>query len=235
MTTSGLHTNHTDRVIEIPVIIPREDVLAYFKQERTRAKAESVVDEVINIAREVARPKGLYRVSCIGEHDRDGIEIDDVRFTSRVLTKNLRSVTTVVPEIVTCGQELDEVDIPPRDFMRYYCLDIIKTVVMFHATEYFFNHIKETFGFEDMTHLHPGEFADWPISEQHQLFRLFEDTESSIGVKLTSATTLQPIQSGSGLIFSNGNNFESCQLCLQANCAGRRRPYDPRLVKRFTE
>jgi hypothetical protein len=48
--------------IDIPAVIKREEVLAEFKQERTRAKVESIVDEVIAMAMEVARPKGLYRV-----------------------------------------------------------------------------------------------------------------------------------------------------------------------------
>lgn len=221
--------------IDIPAVITRDEVLAEFKQERTRAKVETILDEVIGMAMEVARPKGLYRVCRVEERDRDGVVVDGVRLTSRVLSKNLSETCTVIPELVTCGHELDRVNISPKDFIRYYCLDVIKTVVMFHATDFFFNHLKEEFDLTEMVHLHPGEFGDWPITQQAPLIELLGDTESSIGVKLTSTMTLQPVKSGSGLIFSNGFSFESCQLCLQANCPGRRKPYNPRLVRQFTE
>ena len=221
--------------IDIPAEIPREDVLAEFKQERTRAKVETIVDDLIDMATEAARPKGLFRVCRVEERDRDGVVVDGVRLTSRVLSKNLSDTCTVIPELVTCGRELDELPVSPKDFIRYYCLDVIKTVVMFHATEYFFNYLKDTFNLTEMVHLHPGEFGDWPITEQAPLFQLLGDTEASIGVKLTSSLTLQPVKSGSGLVFSSDHSFESCQLCLQANCPGRRKPYNPRLVKQFTE
>jgi hypothetical protein len=56
-----------------------------------------------------------------------------------------------------------------------------QTVVKFHATDYFFNHLKERFELKEMVHLHPGEFGDWPITQQEPLFKLLGGTESSIG------------------------------------------------------
>ena len=223
----------TDHRIDLPVEVDRDEVLALFKQERTRAKAESLIDEVLGLALKVAKPKGLYRIACVGERDREGVEIDGVRFTSRVLSSNLAEITTVIPYITTCGRELDETGITPADFMRYYLLDMIKMRLMFHGMAYFMDFLKNHYGFEQATHLHPGEFADWPISEQTQLFALFDDPEGAIGVKLTPNLTLDPIKSGTGILFSNGLSFESCQLCLQPRCAGRRAPYSPALVKKF--
>ncbi len=54
-------------------------------------------------------------------------------------------------------------------------------MVKFHATDYFFNHLKERFELKEMVHLHPGEFGDWPITQQEPLFKLLGGTESSIG------------------------------------------------------
>ncbi len=224
----------TDHRIDLPVEVKRDEVLAQFKQERTRAKAETLIDEVLALALNVARPKGLYRIACVGEHDREGVEIDGVRFTSRVLASNLSSINTVIPYVTTAGRELEETGITPADFMRYYLLDMIKMRMMFHGLAYFMDYLKQHYGFEQATHLHPGEFADWPISEQTQLFALFDDPEAAIGVKLTPNLTLDPIKSGTGILFSNGMSFESCQLCLQPHCAGRRKPYSPALVKKFT-
>jgi hypothetical protein len=224
----------TDHRIDLPVRVERDEVLALFKQERTRAKAETLVDEVLELAKRVAKPRGLYRIACVGEHDREGVEIDGVRFTSRVLSSNLAEINTVIPYVATCGRELDETGITPADFMRHYLLENVKMRLMFHAIAYFMDYLGEKYGLTDFTHLHPGEFKDWPISEQTQLFALFDDPEAAIGVRLTPNLTLDPIKSGTGILFSNGLSFESCQLCLQPRCAGRRKPYSPALVKKFT-
>jgi hypothetical protein len=194
---------------------------------------EKYLDELIPVVLPVARPKGLYRVSCIGARKRDGVEIDGVRFTSKVLSKSLSGIDTVFPYIVTCGKELDELPVSPKDHLRYYCLDIIKMQVLFQAMKYFLEYMKEKYSLKEITHLHPGEFADWPIEQQEQLFSLFHDTESAIGVKLSSTKTIQPIKSGSGILFSGDISFESCQLCLQAKCPGRRAAYSPKLVKQL--
>jgi hypothetical protein len=225
----------TDHRIDLPVRVERDEVLQMFKQERTRAKAESMIDEVLDVALRVAKPKGLYRIACVGEHDKEGVEIDGVRFTSRVLSSNLANITTVIPYITTCGRELEETGITSADFMRHYLLETIKLRLMFHAMQHFMGFLGEKYGLSEFTHLHPGEFADWPIGQQTQLFALFDDPDQAIGVKLTPNLTLDPIKSGTGILFSNGLSFESCQLCLQPHCTGRRKPYSPALFKQFTE
>ena len=224
----------TQRRVEIPVKLEREELFRSFKkQENTRAMMEKYMDEIILVALPVVRAKGLYRVSCIGARDSDGVEIDGVRFTSKVLSQSLSNIDTVFPYIVTCGKELDELPVSPKDHLRYYCLDIIKMNVLFQASKYFMDYLKEKYALKEITHLHPGEFADWPIEQQEQLFSLFDNTEEAIGVKLSSTKTIQLIKSGSGILFSNGTSFESCQLCLQAKCPGRRAAYSPKLAKQF--
>ena len=221
--------------MDIPFTLERDVLFGHFKQERTRAKMEKYMDELIRMALPVARPKGLYRVSCIDARDRDGVEIDGVRFTSRVLSKSFSNIDTVFPYIITCGRELDELPVSPKDHLRYYCLDIIKMNVLFQAEKYFIDFLTEKYGQKEATHLHPGEFADWPIEQQQPLFSLFDNTEEAIGVKLSANKTIQPIKSGSGILFSNDSSFESCQLCMQAKCPGRHAAYSPTLAKQLLE
>ena len=220
--------------IDIPVKLEPEELFQSFKkQERTRAMMEKYMDELIDMVKPVVKPKGLYRVSCIGARERDWVEIDGVRFTSRVLSKSLENISTVIPYIFTCGRELDELPVSPKDHLRYYCLDIIKMNVAFQAARYFMDFLKEKYALPEVTHLHPGEFKDFPIEQQVPLFSLFNDTEKAIGVRLTTTKTIQPVKSGSGILFSNGSSFESCQLCLQPKCTGRRAAYNPALAKQL--
>jgi len=219
--------------IDIPVKLEREALVKSFTNERTRPALEKHMDALIEMVKPVVKPKGLFRVSCIGAREREWVEIDGVRFTSRVLSKSLENISTVIPYIFTCGKELDELPVSPKDYLRYYCLDIIKMNVAFQAAAYFMKFLQEKYALPEVIHLHPGEFKDLPIEAQVPLFSLFDDTEKAIGVKLTSTKTIQPVKSGSGILFSNGSSFESCQLCLQPHCTGRRAAYNPKLVKQL--
>jgi hypothetical protein len=219
--------------VDIPVTLDRAELVKFFKVERTRPMMEKYLDEMIVLAQPVISAKGLYRLASVGVKSDDWVEIEGVRFTSKVLGKSLANIATVVPYLFTSGKELDELPVLPSDRLRHYCLDLIKMQVAFQGVGYFMNYLKEKFDYPEITHLHPGEFADLGIDAQVPLFSLFHDTEKAIGLTLTPNKTLSPIKSGSGFLFYNGTSFISCELCLQAQCPGRHAAYNPKLAAKF--
>jgi hypothetical protein len=235
MTTVKINTEkENQQVIDIPVTINREQIIKFLgNNERTRAAMVKHLDELIPMVQAAVKARGMFRVACVGDRGNDWVEIDGIRLTSKVLAKSLASTNTVFPYVFTSGKELDKLPVSPQEHMRYFCLDAVKMNASLQAAGYFMNYIKTKYALPEITHLHPGEFADFPIEQQVPLFSLFHDTEASIGVKLTSTKTIQPVKSGSGIIFANGGSFESCALCLQARCPGRRAPYSPKLAEQF--
>jgi hypothetical protein len=219
--------------LDIPVTIDRAEIVKEFKSERTRPMMERYLDELIPIVQQAVHVKALYRVVCVTARGPDWVEIENVRFNSKVLSKNLEKVDTVFISLMTSGKELDELPVSPKELMKYLCLEAIKTNVLFQAGQYMVNYIQEKFNLPDITHLHPGEFADLGIEQQVPLYSLFDKPEENIGVKLTPNKTLSPLKSASGIMFYNGYSFQSCELCLQANCAGRRAAFNPRLAAKF--
>ena len=126
----------------IPVNLDLETVL---KRMHVRNRSESIVKnvrEMIEIARPIAKPKAVYEVSHVDKKNGDSLEIGDVRFTSRVLRVNLDKVERVFPYVVTCGRELDEIDIPSHDLMKCYFMDQIKETVVVLAREYLEDYLK---------------------------------------------------------------------------------------------
>lgn len=226
--------NMPQQQIDIPVTIDRAEIVSmWFRSERTRPAMERYLDELIPMVQKAVHAKALYGVCCVTARAEDWVEIENVRFTSKVLAKSLESIDTVIISLTTCGKELDELTGSPKDFMRNLCLETIKTYVIYHAGEYLLDHIKQKFNLPDITHLHPGEFADLGIEQQEPLYSLFDDPEKAIGVKLTPNKTLSPLKSASGIMFYNGPSFQSCELCLQPNCSGRRAAYNPKLAAKF--
>jgi len=216
------------------------DLEAVFKQMHVRNKRESMrksIQELIEIARPIAKPKAIYEVSYVDNKNEDSLDIGGVRFTSRVLRVNLDKVERVFPYVATCGRELDKIDFPSHGLIKSYYLDQIKETVLALARNYLEDYLRRKYALGRMSRMSPGagSVEDWPITQQKELFSIFGNGEDLIGVKLTNKCLMIPIKSVSGIFFPTEIKFESCQLCSREACMGRRAPYNPDLVKKYRE
>jgi hypothetical protein len=219
--------------VEIPVSLDIEMVARRLQVRNNNRRLEEMTRELAETAKKIARPRAIYQISHAGVIDNVTVDIDGVTFTSRVLSKLLYGQDQVVPFIATAGKELDELPVPPRDMLRQFSLDAIKTVILVGAVDYVIEYIKEKYDIPHAALMNPGELPDFPIGQQKQLFALFGGEEKHIGVSLTEGGAMKPIKSRSGIIFPNETGFLSCQLCTQLKCPGRRAQYDPALVKEY--
>jgi len=208
-------------------------VIKAMRVRRVTAQIGGMVSEMLQQAKEIARPKAAYLVSPVRQVSDSSVEIGGVRFTSRVLSKCLLNLNRVFPCICTCGLELNAWSAEPGDVLRGYCLDTIKTYALFTAIQYLDNHLKDTYSPGKLTHMNPGEFEDWPLGQQKQLFSLFGDTETLLGVTLTQDCLMKPLKSRSGVYFANEEGFESCQFCPMKKCPGRRARYQPEKMNAY--
>ncbi|MEE9365107.1 MAG: vitamin B12 dependent-methionine synthase activation domain-containing protein [Dehalococcoidales bacterium] len=222
----------------IPIELRLEAVI---KRMRLRKRSDSIlghIREVLDIARPIAKPKAVFDVVYIENKNGDSMEIGGVEFKSRVLRINLDKVERVFPYVVTCGRELDEIDIPSTDFIKGYYLDQIKETAVVLARQYVEGYLKKRYALGQLSRMAPGAGAgdDWPITQQKELFSLFggrEKVEELIGVRLTDSFLMVPIKSVSGIFFPTEIRFESYQICPREQCIGRRAAYDPEVVKKY--
>ena len=222
----------------IPINLELEAVL---KRMHVRNRNEGIVKNVqdmLEIARPIAKPKAIYDVAYVDNKSGDYLEIGGVKFTSRVLRINLEQVERVFPYVVTCGRELDEIDIPADDFIKGYYLDQIKETAVILARQYLEDSLIKQYALGQVSRMAPGAGAgdDWPINQQEELFSLFggrDKVEELIGVRLTDRFLMIPIKSVSGIFYPTEVSFESCQICPREKCIGRRARYDPELAKKY--
>jgi hypothetical protein len=219
--------------VDIPVKIDVARVIKELKLRPGNRRVEKMAAELTDKARAAAHPKGIYRVSRAAVIDRNTVDIDGQRFTSRALSKCLEDQPVVYPLIVTAGRELDDLPVSPDDLMQQYIMDTIKMLILFSASDYLTGHIKTEHSLGRVAALNPGEFDDFPISQQRPLFALFGGAEKQIGVSLTPGGAIKPVKSSSGIVFPNDTGFLSCRLCTQLKCPGRRAAYDPAAVREY--
>jgi hypothetical protein len=176
-----------------------------------------------------AHPKALYKVCYIEERTEEEVKLEGIRFTSSVMSRNLREVERVFPYIVTCGVELDSIEVAAEDVFACFMLDGLKELVLRQAMDHFRKHLAENYGLDErhMSTMNPGSGNRdvWPISQQRRLFRLLGDVEASIGVRLTDSFLMTPNKTVSGILFPTEVPFVSCQLCTRENCPRRRSRY----------
>jgi len=182
-------------------------------------------------AEAIARPKALYGLSFVEAKGKDWVELDDSRFSSRILRVNLKGVHRVFPYVVTCGVELDAWSNNFDDFLLRYYADVIKEMALTAAVKALDEHLENQFHPGPLSSMNPGSLGDWPLEVQPQLFALLGNVEEMIGVRLTSSYLMLPTKSISGLYFPTDQRFVSCQLCPRENCPSRRAPYDEHLYE----
>jgi hypothetical protein len=220
--------------LEIPPQLDVKEVVKRVTTGKTSPRYQTMLEELATTALKVARPVGLYKVSHILKNDGKTVDIDGVTFTSKVLSKLFAGVDTVVPFIVTGGKELLEMTAARGDMMKQFYLDTIKTLIVANGVQYLREYVQKKHNLSPKNAImNPGEIEDWYITEQKPLFELFGDVEKLIGVTLTEGGVMKPIKSRSGIIFPNANNFETCQLCTQLKCPGRRCKFEPELYKQY--
>lgn len=219
--------------LDIPVSLDIEMVVRRLQLRGNSGRLEGMARELAETAKKIARPRAIYQLSRPRVINSATVDIDSVVFTSKVLGRLLRDQDRVVPFIATVGKELDEMPIPPRDMLRQFALDAIKTVILVNAVDYLTEYVKEHCNIPRAALMNPGELSDFPIGQQAQLFSLFGGEEKRIGVALTEGGAMKPIKSRSGILFPNETGFVSCMLCTQFKCPGRRAKYDPELQKQY--
>ncbi len=213
---------------QIPVDLSLERVSSRLRIGGDAEDARSL-RELLRAVTPVVSPKAIYDVSAVCDRRTDSVDVGGVIFTSRVLRVNLDQVHRAFPYIATCGTELENVPVVPKDPLHAYWLDEIRIMALSAARAHLQEHIDAKFRPGRMAHMAPGSLADWPIDQQLKLFSLFPDVEAEIGVRLTDSFLMVPLKSVSGMLFETETDFESCRLCPRTACPGRRAPYDPHL------
>ena len=213
----------------IPVKTTIEQALGVLKIEDD--EDVGMVRGLFETAKNIARPKVIYREVFVEEIAGKKVIIDGVTFESDVLAKNLKDVHRVFAYVSTCGREVDDWSKNEKDFVVSLWLDMIKQLFLRDANDFFRDFMKKSYQVKQFSAINPGSgnINNWHISQQVELFSLIGNVKEEIGVELTDTFLMLPIKSTSGLLYPSEKEFMNCSLCSRKNCQGRRTEFDSRL------
>jgi len=186
---------------------------------------------LVDLAIRVGKPKAAYTVCFIERRDGDTVQIGEVSFTSRTLSKNLKSVERVFPLVATCGREVADAFPAKGDMLKEFWWDLIKTRLLRAAHEHLADHLRRRFRLGKTATMHPGsgDASVWPLEQQRGLFALLGDVQSAIGVRLTDSLLMIPNKTISGILFPTEQDFQSCEVCHRESCPSRQAPFNRQL------
>lgn len=209
------------------------DAVSLMKQAHLEPESDMAEElrGLIDLAREVGKPKAAYTVSFVEGRDGDTVQIDGLSFTSRTLSKNLASSERIFPLVATCGHEMDEAFPARGDMLKEFWWDLIKAHLLGAANRHLDDELHRKFRLGKTATMRPGsgDASVWPIEQQKGLFALLGDVEQAIGVRLTDSCLMVPNKTTSGILFPTEVDFRSCEVCHRENCPSRHAPFNRQL------
>jgi len=215
----------------IPVQLNLDDFSKEIQSDRKTPTLD--FQGLLETAQSLISPKLLYKVGYVNHREKDRIDIEDVTFSSRVLSINLQKIGKVFPYLITIGRALEDRASSFSDLLEQYYLENIGDLALRSIKTYLESHIREKFGIKTLSSMSPGSLEDWPITEQKPLFSLFRSELASTGIRLTEKMLMIPRKSISGILFPTEVTFSSCKLCPRKNCPARKALYDENLMHKY--
>jgi len=212
---------------KIPFTLDPDQIMAQARVESGSSDAADLLS-LIELAREIGRPKAAYAPCFVTGRDGDKVQIDEACFRSRTLAHNLESVERVFPLLATCGHELDQGFPGNGDMVKQFWWDLIKTRLLAAANTYLNEHLHRKFRLGKTAVMRPGsgDASVWPIEQQKDLFSLLGNVEEELGVELTESFLMTPNKTTSGILFPTETDFRSCEVCHREDCPSRHAPFN---------
>jgi len=173
-------------------------------------------DDLLKKAVTIAGPKAAYMVSEVINLSAEELSINNIRFTSRLLSKNLHG--TVYPFAATAGRELAEFAARISGTLPKFWIEYIQNMVLFSAASALESNLPRV----NPSCMNPGSLPDWGIEQQRELFMLLGDIPSTLGILLNQDCLIEPLKSITGIYFYSDIPFCNCSLCNKKNCPTRR-------------
>ena len=148
-----------------------------------------------------------------------------------MLRINLDEAERVFLTCATCGLELFDWGREQTDGLYKFWAGAIQEAAMRKAIDCAKSYIEDRLSPARVGMQNPGSLPDWPIEEQHKLFHLIGDAESSINVKLSEGFMMIPVYSISGIAFPAEISFMNCLLCRRKKCPQRRAAFNENLYR----
>ena len=213
-------------VVRIPTEFSAEEFAQYAKIRPDSSPFEAL-EEALPLIKQYAEPAAVIKWVPVDSVEGDVTVIEGVPFRSKVVADKLRDFPRVFVSVVTAGAGLEKC--PELEDDPF--IDIYNGGLIYYASRYLIDYLRNTFGYDGSSVLNPGSLPDWPIANNFGLFKILGGAEE-IGCTLNDSGYIKPWNSGSHIHFA-GDGYQNCNLCRNYGCVGRHGKFDPEEYRRI--
>ena len=182
--------------------------------------------ELMKEAEPLLRPSYVIKEFAIDEIKHDGVVIEGNFFQSKIVANKLKDQRNVFVYLATCGRQISSLIDSTEDTLDKYILDQIAYITYLHAMREMSARIESDLGILRYIMLCPGSVIDWSIIDVKKIFNLMDGMYQEIDVEILSSGLIDPLKSISGIFYSTDEEFDSCEICMRANCPSRKAEFD---------
>ena len=206
---------------KIPFVLDEEEIANYVKIP-THSSRFSRVRKLIEFATQNCEINAVTK-HCKCEYIADNkIKIDDVIFDNILLSRLLKDKKDVV--LYVCN--LADIDTSTITESMKFMYELMKSPIINAASQYLRQSIKNKYGYEEISSLHPGSIPVWGIESNYTIVDMIGNVLEELNVSFTETGYLTPFSSTTGIIFEDHTNYLNCIICKKLDCISRHKPFD---------
>ncbi|HEY5537172.1 MAG TPA: hypothetical protein VIK23_00725 [Acetobacterium sp.] len=187
---------------ELEFSLDEDEFYDHLRMKRGSRRAIPI-QRILETAKNIPKPKVLYRVSKAKIIDANYFTLDDVSFKSTLAVEKIHNGGLVIPNIVTSGLEIENYCMTMKGMLEQYIIMELCNFACRFAQKAMAEDIKKRYGMELVDCIYPGE-EGFHLDSGKKIFDLFEDIEKTIGVTLSD--TGLPTPSRTAYAISFGKN-----------------------------
>lgn len=158
------------------------------------------IERILESARNIPKPKVLYRVSEAKIIDATHFTLDGVEFVSEAGVEKIAKSTYVFPNIVTAGREIENYCLSRENVLDQYIIMELCNFACEFAREALIRDVRNRYGVSITDCIYPGEDG-FRLESGKKIFDLFENVEDQIGVTVTEMGLTTPSRTAYAIYF----------------------------------
>ncbi|AFA47875.1 hypothetical protein [Acetobacterium woodii] len=174
----------------------------FYEQIRMRkgSRRAQPIERILEAARNIPKPKVLYRVSEAKIIDAKRFTLDGVEFTSEIGVEKISKAKYIFPNIVTAGSEIENYCLTRENVLDQYIIMELCNFACEFAREAMHRDILIRYGVGIKDCIYPGEDG-FRLETGKRIFDLFENVEEKIGVTVTDMGLTTPSRTAYAICF----------------------------------
>ncbi|WKY43803.1 hypothetical protein Q5O14_14370 [Eubacteriaceae bacterium ES2] len=187
-------------MLDLGFVLDEKKFYDHIRMEQGSKRA-APIDRILSVAKNIPCPKVMYGLTQAKIIDDTHFAIEEVILNSKVGVEKIRKYSSVIPNIVTSGLEIEEYCLSMKNVLDQYIVMELCNFACEFARDAMKKDLKKQYKVEVMEFLYPGEDG-FNLDSGKDIFSLFDGVKEKIGVTVSDMGLPTPSRTAYSLCFA---------------------------------